>query len=75
MTLRWRHTGGAAAYAVYRAAGRDGDAVLLTTVRAADGGQDWTDATASGGGPYTYCVTALDRAGNQSGAAGARVVS
>jgi uncharacterized lipoprotein YddW (UPF0748 family) len=77
VTLRWRHTGGAAAYAVYRAAGPDGDAALLTTLRASDGEQEWTDAgaTAAGGGPYTYCVTALDRAGNQSGVAGARTVT
>ena len=78
VALRWRPTAGGsapAAYAVYRASGPGGDAVLLTTLRAAGGAQDWTDASVVGGGPYTYCVTALDRAGNQSGAGAARVVS
>jgi uncharacterized lipoprotein YddW (UPF0748 family) len=70
VTLQWRPAAGPAptAYAVYRADGTDGDAVLLATLRAtADDVQGWTDATAAAGRRYTYCVTALDRAANESG--------
>ena len=77
LTLRWRRTDGPApaAYAIYRASGADSDAALVATVRADGDAQRWTDAAAAGGRPYTYCVTALDRAGNQSGAGGARTVA
>ncbi|MFC7547828.1 glycoside hydrolase family 10 protein [Plantactinospora sp. GCM10030261] len=45
-----------------------GDPVLVATVRATtDPVQRWTDPTAAGR-RYTFCVTALDRDGNESGA-------
>jgi uncharacterized lipoprotein YddW (UPF0748 family) len=68
VTLRWRGVKGATAYAVYRSGDK---ATLVATVRATGGGdQRWTDRTA--GRAPTYCVAALDRAGNQSGASNPR---
>jgi uncharacterized lipoprotein YddW (UPF0748 family) len=69
VTLRWRGGKDATAYAIYRAGDK---ATLVATVRASGAGeQRWTDGTAAGGA-WTYCVTALDRAGNQSGASAPR---
>ena len=69
VTLRWRGGKDATAYAIYRAGDK---ATLVATVRASGvGEQRWTDGTAAGGA-WTYCVTALDRAGNQSGASAPR---
>jgi uncharacterized lipoprotein YddW (UPF0748 family) len=69
--LEWRPSAGppTIGYAVYRADGSDGNATLLVTLRAtADDVQRWTDATAVAGRRYTYCVAAVDRNANQSGA-------
>jgi uncharacterized lipoprotein YddW (UPF0748 family) len=78
VTLEWRPSAGPppTGYAVYRADGPDGNAVLLVTLRAtADQVQRWTDATAAAGRRYTYCVTAVDRSANQSGAGAPRTVT
>jgi uncharacterized lipoprotein YddW (UPF0748 family) len=78
VTLQWRPTAGPppTGYAVYRSDGPDSHAVLLVTLRAAaDEVQRWTDTTATTGRPYTYCVTAVDRSTNQSGASTPRTVT
>jgi len=80
VTLRWRRPAGPAptSYAVYRVDRPDGDAVLVATLRAAaDDAQRWTDGTAVPvpGRTYTYCVTAVDRSANQSGASAPRTVT
>jgi hypothetical protein len=78
VTLQWRPPAGPAptGYAVYRVDGPDGDAVPVATLRAtADGVQRWTDGTAAPGRHSTYCVTAVDRSANQSGASAPRTVT
>ncbi|MFF4880728.1 glycoside hydrolase family 10 protein [Micromonospora sp. NPDC000668] len=58
VALTWRGDG-AASFAVYRV---DGDtARLVGTAR----GTGWVDRTAPADGPLSYCVSALDRSGNE----------
>ncbi|MBM0256760.1 glycosyl hydrolase, partial [Micromonospora sp. 4G55] len=58
VALTWRGAG-AASFAVYRV---DGDAArLVGTAR----GTGWVDRTAPADRPLSYCVSGLDRSGNE----------
>jgi hypothetical protein len=59
VALTWR--GDAVSYAVYRVDGRT--ARLVGTAR----GGDWVDRSAPAGAQLTYCVSGLDRSGNEGG--------
>jgi hypothetical protein len=67
--LSWSPSGEAdlAAYRVYRAAG-DQAPQRLAEVPA--GTTEWKDKSPGRGGPHTYTVTAVDRAGNESAPSG-----
>ncbi|WP_320069851.1 glycoside hydrolase family 10 protein [Micromonospora sp. RTGN7] len=58
VVLTWRGDG-AASFAVYRV---DGDTARLV---GASRGADWIDRTAPAGRPLSYCVSGLDRSGNE----------
>ncbi|MDO3700143.1 family 10 glycosylhydrolase [Micromonospora sp. C28SCA-DRY-2] len=58
--LAWRGDG-ATSFAVYRV---DGDAARLVGTTRDTG---WVDRTAPARGPLTYCVSGLDRSGNEGG--------
>nr|WBO79340.1 PA14 domain-containing protein [Streptomyces sp. SBE_14.2] len=62
LDLNWSPVTGAASYRVYRSATPDGTYTRLATTTAAT----HLDTTAAEGGTYTYRVTALDAAGNES---------
>jgi uncharacterized lipoprotein YddW (UPF0748 family) len=77
VSVTWTDGPGARAtgYAVYRVdpAGREPAVLVGTPRRAGAAGQVWLDRTAAPGRRYAYCVTGLDRVGNE-GPPGADVI-
>ncbi|MFQ3560365.1 PA14 domain-containing protein [Streptomyces gramineus] len=63
LRVRWSTVAGAAAYRVYRATGAQGTYSLVGTT----GQVSYLDTTAAEDVGYSYRVTALDAAGNESG--------
>jgi uncharacterized lipoprotein YddW (UPF0748 family) len=74
VTLTWRGAG-ATSYGVYRHGPGSTTAELVATVRASGEEQSFVDSPQAGTGPWTYCVSGLDRSWNEGPASAPAVVS